>query len=154
MGLIEPCGSRWSAASKRIQAGKRAVWSACVRGLIETFGVRRRPTPECASTAPSYPEHVSAPVSRTPRPSGRVGDLGEISSGWKNRGSNVRAISSEVGCELMKKDINTVVSRFRSNSASALAWSYGDSYLALNSRRLQQQVLGPASSTHPVSFSW
>jgi len=59
MGLINHVHSLLVGGLQAVEVGNSAVWSACARGLIETFGacvlISERP-----SSAPNYLEHVSA----------------------------------------------------------------------------------------------
>ena len=77
MGLINHVHCLLVGGVRAVEAGNAAVWSACVRGLIETFGasvlISERP-----GTVPSYLEHVSAGKLYGAAERGRPGLGGDI----------------------------------------------------------------------------
>ncbi len=77
MGFVNHTHHLLLGGLQSLQAGNGPVWSACVRGLIETFGacvlISERP-----QTTPNYLQHVRAGQLRAAAERGRAGLGGDI----------------------------------------------------------------------------
>ena len=77
MGWTNHVHSLLNGGMQAILMGNAAVWSSCVRGLIETFGacvlITERP-----GTAPNFLEHVSAGQLNTAAERGKSGLAGDL----------------------------------------------------------------------------
>ena len=156
MGLINHVHCLLVGGVRAIEAGNAAVWSACVRGLIETFGacvlISERP-----GTVPSYLEHVSPGKLYAAAERARPGLGGDI----KRLHKIVHPMSGAIfaGSTPVNEDTKTAVFSFRLTPPSASDGRTGIAILAnlatLTARSFEDLVSNyPVLSAGKVIMTW